>query len=90
MGLSEAERGNASYGAVSRTAGACLALAAPSSNPRVPDVRGYSPTLARRKLEAQGLAVASSTAISKGTVAEQSPAPETSVAPATVVRLIVR
>jgi len=55
----------------------------------VPDVRGYAPTLARRKLLALGLQ-ASLAGPSKGTVAEQAPAAAEPVAAGTTVRLLLR
>ena len=57
----------------------------------VPDVRGYAPALARRKLVANGFAVALSTVSgARGMVSEQSPAPGTLALSGSSVRLIVR
>lgn len=57
----------------------------------VPDVRGYAPALARRKLLAAGFAVALSTvAGARGTVSDQSPAPGALAIAGSSVRLVVR
>lgn len=57
----------------------------------VPDVRGYAPALARRKLVAAGFAVALSTISgARGMVSDQSPAPGTLALAGSSVRLIVR
>ena len=57
----------------------------------VPDVRGYAPALARRKLVASGFAVALSTVSgARGVVSAQSPAPGTLAIAGSSVRLIIR
>jgi hypothetical protein len=62
-----------------------------SAGAPVPDVRGYTPALARRKLVASGFAVVFATmAGARGVVEEQSPAEGTIAAAGSVVRLIVR
>jgi hypothetical protein len=63
---------------------------AAASDVPVPDVRGYGVALARRKLQAAGLA---STVMSTGegaaVVREQAPSPGTSALPGTAVRLVL-
>ena len=57
----------------------------------VPDVRGYTPALARRKLVASGFAVTLSTVSGgRGVVSDQSPAAGSLALSGTSVRLIVR
>jgi hypothetical protein len=67
---------------------------APAARPHgeVPDVRGYTLALARRKLADNGwVAVATSTVTAAtGVVAEQTPTPRSVVPHGTVVRLVVR
>ncbi|WP_437293996.1 PASTA domain-containing protein [Sorangium sp. So ce426] len=71
----------------------------------VPDVRGYTPALARRKLQAVGLSIAMTTIAnatgrdggktpihpgSAGRVSEQQPPPGAQALPGTLVQVIVR
>ena len=57
----------------------------------VPDVRGYTPALARRKLQAAGLDVATIAASGgDGRVREQLPAAGTQALSGTLVRLVLR
>jgi hypothetical protein len=61
------------------------------SEQAVPDIRGYAPALARRKLQSAGFAVTLATVPdARGTVAEQSPAPGSLALPGSTVRLLVR
>jgi hypothetical protein len=63
----------------------------PPAELEVPDVRGYAPALARRKLEARGFEpVLTRTAQALGKVAEQTPAPGESARPGTLVHLVIR
>jgi hypothetical protein len=57
----------------------------------VPDVRGYTPAFAKRKLQAAGLGVATIAAGGgDGRVSEQQPPPGAEVLPGTLVRLALR
>jgi PASTA domain len=63
----------------------------PGSPVAVPDVRGYTPALARRKLQAAGLSVAM-TAVGNATgrVTEQQPVPGAQALPGTLVQIVLR
>lgn len=57
----------------------------------VPDVRGYTPVFAKRKLQAAGLGVATIAAGGgDGRVSEQQPPAGTQALPGTLVRLVLR
>jgi len=64
---------------------------AATADREVPDVRGYTALLARRKLETQGFsATLSAVAGGRGVVAEQSPTAGTLASSGSVVRLLLR
>jgi len=67
------------------------AAQAPANDRAVPDVRGYAPALARRKLQAAGFAVTiAAVPNARGAVAEQAPAAGAVALAGSTVRLIVR
>jgi hypothetical protein len=77
--------------AVDFTFHAAGGASAPGVPVAVPEVRGYTPALARRKLQAAGLSVAiSAVANATGRVSEQQPAPGTQALPGTQVQLLLR
>jgi beta-lactam-binding protein with PASTA domain len=63
----------------------------PANDRAVPDVRGYAPALARRKLQAAGFGVTiAAVPDARGAVAEQRPEAGALALAGTTVRLIIR